>query len=730
MKFLLLPLLFLTIALQAQKRENFNFELQTALKTIHPEKELHLYIHGDLSEISTFIRSNDGVVKGVVGNIASVRIPAGKIEPLRTADFVEFIEFTLSKPQILADVMIVNNNIHPIHAGADPLPQSYLGDDVIMGIVDSGIELDHPDFQFEDGSTRVVALWDHTQDENDPFRVPQPYGYGQEWNSEDINENIDGHDDIFWSGHGSNVAGIAAGNANATGDFIGVAPHADLIIVTTNFAIPNWKASIADAIEYIFDKADEMGKPAVVNLSLGDYYGSHDGLDASALRIDQMLEEKSGRAVISAAGNSYAFEPYHLAYDIPESDTAFTWFSYYENSVLGEPSVYFELWADSANFNEASYTIGADLTEPSYSFKGYAQWRTAEENLGTTITDTIFQNGNILGIVETWCGQRGAQYQIQVSVRQAFSDQYNWRFATTGGGTFDVWSRDWQPQVGTSRIESTGLPDIGVYSEMTKYRMPDRFKTIVDSWACSDHVTTVANYVNRDEWVNFLGEVATATDIPGTISGASSQGPTRDNRQKPDIAASGDKTFSAGRLATLNSFLSAEEFDRVAQGGWHYINGGTSMASPVVAGVSALYFQRDPEASYAEVKSAITENALADENTGVLPNSRWGHGKLNGFGTLTEPFGVTSSEFIATNGTIKIYPNPTTGDLNISNEQGNLRVLDFYDLSGRLVKSTNLNGNRGSTINISLQEMAAGVYIVQALLDNGLLLQSKLMIEK
>ncbi|HKK40123.1 MAG TPA: S8/S53 family peptidase [Cryomorphaceae bacterium] len=728
MKYLVFPFLFFAFLLQAQNRENFNIELRSVLKTTDPTEELHLYIRGDLSEIAAYVRENEGVVKGVVGNIASVRIPAGKMEALRTAEFIDFIEFSLSKPQMLADVMITNNNIHPIHAGAEPLPQAYLGEDVVIGIIDSGLELDHPDFQNEDGSTRVIALWDHTQDENDPFRVPEPYGYGQEWNAEDINQDIDGHDDqAQWFGHGSTVGGVAFGNANATGEFIGVAPLADIIVVSSDFSLPNWKTTIADAVDYIFSKADELGKPAVVNASLGDYYGSHDGLDGAALFIDELLEEQSGRVMVSAAGNSNNLVPYHLAYDIPEVDTAFTWFSYNPASVLGEPSVFFELWADSADFYETSYTIGVDLAEPSYSFQGYAQWRTVETNLGGSIIDTIFQNGNILGIVETFCGQRGDQYQIQVSVKEAFSDQYKFRFSTTGGGTFDVWSYG---PFGTSIIESQSLPGIGEFPDMIHYQLPDKFKTIVDSWTCSDKVITVANYVNRDQYVNYLGEITT---IPGTtpldISINSSQGPTRDDRLKPDITATGDLILSAGRLATLASLIAGNP-DRVAEGGWHYRNGGTSMASPVVAGVAALFLERDPEANYADIKSAILENALADEFTGELPNLRWGYGKLNGFATLTEPFGVTSSELMASKGGIKIYPNPTRGELNILNQEGDLRTLDLYDLSGRLIKSINLGGNSGETISLSLGDIADGVYILQAFQENGQLLQSKLMIEK
>ncbi|MCH2215400.1 MAG: S8 family peptidase [Flavobacteriales bacterium] len=734
MKNLILPFLLSVFSLQAQQKDNFNFELKAAIEKMDSSEELHLYIHGDLPEISSFTRTNGGVLKGVVGDVASVRIPVGNIHALQRAEFVEYIEFTLAKPEMLADQMIVNNNIHPIHSGANPLPQSYLGDDVILGIVDSGIELDHPDFQFEDGTTRVLSLWDHRQSEDDPFRVPEPYGYGQEWNSEDIDMDIDGHQATFF-GHGSNVAGIAAGNANATGELVGVAPNADLIIVQTNFDLPNWTSTVADAIEFIFEKADELGKPAVVNLSLGTYGGSKDGLDAASLRINQLVQEQPGRVVVSAAGNSHSWDPWHLSYDVPESDTAFTWITYNANSLIGEPAAFIELWADSADFYNTQYTIGADLSVPSFSFERYADWRNVEQNLGTIMVDTILNGSTILAIVETWCGQRGGQYNVQIVVKNVFFIEdgediiypYKWRFATTGGGSFDIWARE---NFGTSTLESENLPPVSEYSEMEKYKLPDNLKSIVGSWNCSDHVISVANYTNRNTWVNFLGETVTVDDVVGEIATSSSQGPTRDNRQKPDIAATGSRTFAAGDLGYLQDLLDAGNDDNVYEGGWHYINGGTSMASPVVAGVSALYLQRDPDATHQEIKDAIIENAIADQFTGALPGLRWGYGKLNGFATLTEPFGVTSTEFVAINGEISIYPNPSNGEITILNDQSNLVSFDLYDLSGRLVESVNLRGFSGGNVNLSLNGVADGIYVVQALQENGQVLQSKLMIEK
>ncbi len=713
------------LTIQAQEKDHFNLELQHAEKTLDPQEEVNLYIRGNAAEIATHTRTNGGVVKGVINDIVSVRMPMSAIAGLRYAPFVDFIEFSLSKPQMLADVMITNNNIHPIHAGAEPLPQAYLGDDVIIGLIDSGIELDHPDFQNTDGSTRVIALWDQTQDEDDPFRVPQPYDYGQEWTAEDIDQDIDGHDDQpQFFGHGSTVSGVAVGNANATGDFVGVAPLADIIVVSSDFSVANWKPTVADAVDFIFAKAEALGKPVVINASLGDYYGSHDALDGSALFIESLLDEAPGRMMVSAAGNSNNFVPYHLSYDVPQSDTAFTWFSYNVFSAIGQPAVFFELWADSVDFYDTEYAIGADLTEPSYSFQGYSAWRNVPENINNTMIDTIFNGESILGIVTTWVGRRGDQFQMQVAVTEAFSDQYKWRFSTTGGGVFDVWSHG---PFGTSVIESEDLPNVSEYEDMINYRFPDRLKTIVDSWTCSDKVVTVANYVNRDNYVNFLGEVTTLDFESLNISENSSSGPTRDNRQKPDITATGDVILSAGRIETLNQMISNDP-TRVAEGGWHYRNGGTSMASPVVSGVAALYFERDPEATYADVKSAIEEYALADEFTGVLPNLRWGHGKLNGFAVLTEPFGVTNTSFQSGVNTLKIYPNPSSGLVMIE-ANADIERVEIVDLTGRLVVEEILNRNQGEVFNFSIS-LANGIYLVKAVGKEGEVNQSKLMIER
>src|SRR5690606_26676530 len=114
------------------------------------------------------------------------------------------------------------------------------------------------------------------------------------------NQGICTHSDD--AAHGSTVAGAAAGNGRSVGYNHGVAPEADIIMIKTNFNLPNWTLTVADACEYVFKVADSLGKKAVINLSVGSYLGSHDGKDAAGIRMDQLLDEKPGRIIVGAAG--------------------------------------------------------------------------------------------------------------------------------------------------------------------------------------------------------------------------------------------------------------------------------------------------------------------------------------------------------------------------------------------------------------------------------------------
>lgn len=603
-------------------------QLQAWLATAEPGSTVDLFLEGDAEQVTRSVLGLHGLPKMATANWVSATLPVEAVRSLDHDPAIRSISFSLSKGRALNDSMRVKAYVNEAHSGLAPLPQAYQGEGVLMGIIDTGLDFRHPDFMDSLGNTRVLHYWD----QNMPFNAaltPSAYGYGQEWDSTAINAGNCPVNDLTGYGHGTTVGGTAAGNGLGNGHCAGVAPKADLIVVANDMDHVNWSASVVDAVKYIIDIATDLGRPVAINLSLGDYYGSHDGLDPAALMIDQMLTEEPGRVLVCAAGNSGTLPPYHLRHEVG-ADTAFTWFTYNPNSVLGIGAMYFDLWADSADFSQVHYSVGADRISPFIQFRGSIPYRQVAGTIGQLVVDTLWSlNGNKLGVVHTYAEYRGGQVHMEVYIPQADSTiQNRYRFSTTGSGRFDAWSLD---LFGTSKMVAD-IPDSAAFPDIVHYVLPDSAQSIVDAWACSPNVITVGNYFNQQHYIDVSGTPRDFTGISGALSPTSSRGPTRAGEVKPDLASPGDATFSPGPLVILQAYL-VNGADKLIDS-LHMRNGGTSIASPSVAGAAALLLEKCPNASNITVLNAINGSAYGDDFATDLPNNRWGHGKLNTFQAL------------------------------------------------------------------------------------------------
>ncbi|MBL4707479.1 MAG: S8 family peptidase [Flavobacteriales bacterium] len=155
-------------------------------------------------------------------------------------------------------------------------------------------------------------------------------------------------------------------------------------------------------------------------------------------------------------------------------------------------------------------------------------------------------------------------------------------------------------------------------------------QTTVSSFTCLPSAITVGNYYNRSTYTDVSGTLRTFNHAPGQISVNSSLGPNRNNFLKPDISSAGDIMFGTGRLATLASAINSNP-SKVSSDSLHWRNGGTSMASPTVAGMVALYLQMCPKANNNQIKSDLIASAKKDQFTGLQPNFTFGNGKADGF---------------------------------------------------------------------------------------------------
>jgi hypothetical protein len=587
-----------------------------------------LLVKGDIKGIEKEALKTGGKFRLISGDICSVEIPYNQLLEFSKISAIERIENTFAKGMSFADTARIRNNINEIHSGSAPLTKPYTGKNTVVGIIDGSMFFQHKDFAKANGNTRIRFMWDQVS--------------GLFWDSTDINNgNCNYIPPAGDQGHGTTVAGIAVGNGLSWSNdsvlkkkYLGVAPDANIIVVNVDYNSSNFLQSVADAISYIFIKADELGMPCVVNTSLGTYYGSHDGLDLNALAISNLITSKKGRAVVAAGGNA-GNAKFHVSYNLNNTDSLFTWFRYNTST----QDIYFDFWADTAQFKLANFAIGCDDNTPA--FLGRSKYYNVPTDFnppqgsGIMISDSLFQGNTKLGTYSIYAELYGGAYHVEFLIKPSNTSNL-WRLQTKGSGRFDLWAS--KTYIGTADIATAPLP--GGFSS-PNYRFPDSLKTIVSSWQCSDEVITVANYYNQAAYLDMDSVYQPGVpsgDIVGNIAATSSIGPTRDGRVKPEIAATGTTIIASGDSFHIKLLSqSAANREKVGYGAKHNRNGGTSMASPVVAGTVAMYLEKRPMAGYNEIKQAIRLAAKTDAFTGSVPNDTWGYGKLNAFNTMVLP---------------------------------------------------------------------------------------------
>jgi subtilisin family serine protease len=723
--FTLFVLLILnTLIVSAQDYSKLNYMLvKKIIGSDDPNRPAALFVEGDINFIKWRTSELGGHFKYAAGDVAAIVLPISKVMQLATDPRIIRMEDNYMKLEPMNDSMVVKNRIVAANLGAPPLPQGYDGTGVVMGIIDSGIDFTHPDYKDSLGNTRVKFLWDHTLTGN----APQPYNYGSEFNSYNIDNGQANASQDNSNGHGTHVSGVAAGNGLALNHFAGVAPKADIISVEVNWNLPddNWLNSVADAVEYIYTKADSMGEPCVINISAGVVLGSHDGKDLQATAISNLISQQNGRALVCACGN-YGNLPLHLQHNAVPLDTAFTWFA--SNPNLGTNQIYMEMWANQTNFTAMKFTIAADKVSPYYQYRGMLPYTLVSQHVGMFKTDTLKNSsGQRIALVQSFASLAAGRYSMIFNVIPDSVSGYNYRLMTTGTGKFDLWNY-YSPY---NNIVSTGLPTAAVFPDITKYVLPDYTQNIVSSFTCSDKVIAVGNYINKSSYQACDSSFVVGTDIPGALAANSSIGPTRDGRIKPDITASGTLTFAPVRLAYASSINPIA----MAMGCMHLRDGGTSTASPVVAGVAALFFQRFPNATWFDVKRAVTLCAYSDSfslSAGPLPNNTWGYGKVDGFQTILPcaAVGIPETENLSyTN--LSVSPNPfndhATIHFDLTGMHSKKGEIKIFDAIGNEVRKISFAKQAGEIV-LKKQELTSGVYFISLISEGQYVATKKLVV--
>ena len=658
----------------------------TAYVTINPGKTSWQQL--GLTPVSSF------------GNTATVRIGMSRIARIAEADGVEYVQVTAA-PQPMLDVARAEAGVDMVH-NATSLEQPYTGKGVIVGVVDAGFDYTHAAFRNPtDGSLRIKRIWEQKNSTFEGAKAPEKYGYGIELDTPELISKAMG--DNSENSHGTHVAGIATGSdPYKSGAYRGNAHEAEIVLVAVDLESCT-SADISNAIAYIYDYADAADMPCVVNLSLGNHQGPHDGTSTFDTMADAM--QGPGRLIVGAAGNHRA-DKFHIAHTFTSADdTPLRTFVTYKTA----PSTVnyggdIEIWGESGT----DFTV--DISAYSLFNKKDVVTATAYPNDGVTDIELARYTTGKWTVASETSPLNGKPHVTLSSAITSIRTNHAIAITVTpkSGGKIDIWADN--TRLGLDSKDEEG------------FTAPGESSTIAEIAGTAKRILTVGAYTTRNEYtVN--GAHGTLSETVGEVSSFSSYGPTADGRMKPEISAPGCFIISAvSSNDASGTIMQADNNDSWERTNLYGYMQGTSMSAPFVAGVVATWLQACPQLTPEQLREVMRSTARKDTFTGTLEegDNNWGYGKVDAYNGLKQCISIATAGCetleMPFNGTITV-----NGDImSIAFNSATHASITITTLSGNRVLSKTLGlCNAGTTENIPLAGMPRGMYIVSVTTDGG-----------
>ena len=656
----------------------------------------------DLTDVGAQLAEMGIQVQTSLPGWLTVRLPAAALSALARLPFVRYVSLAAT-PQPALDVARADGGVDLSQSGSG-LSRSYTGQGVVVGIVDAGFDYTHPNFLAADGLTcRISRVWEQGSDLGNP---PAGFTYGTELTQPADIRAAAG--DVAGNSHGTHVAGIAAGSGAGTA-WSGVAPEAEIVLVAKGGVTPD-NVNIVDAVSYIYRYAESVGRPCVVNLSLGMQMGPHDGTSP----FDQMTDalQGPGRLLVGSAGNFGAMK-LHVGRTFSAAEageTLATMVDFIEKPDANHPGGDIDVWGAAGT----AFRLQLQLLN-------YATGQVAQESevieVGadeTRLYDLPF-TGNAKGTVSVTTelnplnGKPHARLHLALT---SLRTKYAVALLVTpqAPGRIDAW------------IDGTAL--VFTDNGQDGFADGDTDCTLAEIGGTGEQIITVGAYTTRREYTAEGSTTPVLTEQTlYDLATFSSTGPSVDGRMKPDVAAPG--TYIVSSLSSHDATASAPVAGSVLASGRSYTFGymqGTSMAAPYMTGVAALWLQADATLSPVDVRRLLSQSSTTDTFTGAFApdGGRWGYGKVNAYAGLTlllsQKSGIDKSLTEAVQG-VQFLRGEAPGTWRVRFSAGEVRHarVEVTDIAGRTVRvcQTELSAE-GGEIPLDLENLSPGTYILSA----------------
>lgn len=628
-------------------------------------------------------------VADVYGNIAVAYVTADDLAKMEKMEGVSRVQRTRRK-RLLNNTARSVSSVDNVHQGVE-LPASYTGEGVIVGVVDGGFDPNHVMFKDNDGNMRVKKFWNYSVNMYTGRVTTNTYTGTQlaSFTTDDKSAT-----------HATHVAGIAAGSygfGSGGTQYYGMAPGCDILMAGGDLIDDVILAGAKAFVDY----AAAEGKPLVINMSLGDNIGPHDGTDAFTTALNSIAKDN----IICVASGNEADLDVAIVKQLTANDKTVKTTLLPNSDLLAENSRYqascdVQVWAsDDREFSVKIALVNRTNGEIGYSLEGtsslqYVSCGNMYEQ--GDISNTVFNNAysNSYAGIQKGLSAANNRYCAELTfslVNRSSAKTYIPAIIVEGqpGQTIYVYNDAYY-----NTFSASGLSG---YDKCTQ-------DGTISNMACGEHTIAVGAYASK----------TSSWGSNGNVAGFSSWGTLADGRTLPHVCAPGMDITSAMSTPYYNSSYYSSLYDPLAYAvtmdgkkyTWTRMS-GTSMATPVMTGVLALWAQARPEITPQEA----CEVAVATAKAPSTPSVQWGAGKLDAYEGIKKVLTLSSVDNVADREDAGLIVK-ALGDncFEVFMPGSDAVAATLYSLSGTAVATA--NGN--DTAILDARMLGKGIYLLKA----------------